>query len=76
MTISSNFPWHFKEVFHKDIVTTTIMLCVNRTLDDEEVESFQYKKNIETCSSEADVCAKFRWKWAGDNNFLICITVS
>ena len=52
------------------------MLCVNRTLDDEEVESFQYEKNIETCSSESDVCAKFCWKWAGDNNFLICITVS
>lgn len=35
-----------------------------------------YEKNVEICSSEADICAKFRWKWAGDNNFLICITVS
>ena len=35
-----------------------------------------YEKNVEICSSEADVCAKFRWKWAGDNIFLICITVS
>lgn len=35
-----------------------------------------YEKNVEICSSEADVYAKFRWKWAGDNIFLICITVS
>lgn len=44
MTISSNFPSHFKDVFHKEIVTTTIMLCVNRTLDDEEVESEHTRK--------------------------------
>ena len=44
MTISSNFPLHFKDVFHKEIVTTTIMLCVNRTRDDEEVESEHTRK--------------------------------